>query len=78
MKKKIFGAVFIALVAITAGWNYQQNKQRVELSGLALENVEALASGEGGDEYSKNVWERHQRTDGTGYNCTKTGSSTCF
>ena len=28
--------------------NYQQSKQNVELSDLALENVEALASGEGG------------------------------
>ena len=36
----------VATVAI-AGWNYQQNKE-VELSDLAMENVEALASGESG------------------------------
>lgn len=34
----------VATVAI-AGWNYQQNKE-VELSDLAMANVEALASGE--------------------------------
>ena len=38
----------IAVLAATAGWNYQHNDQNVRLSDLALENVEALASGEGG------------------------------
>lgn len=46
MKKKIFGAALIAAMAVAAGWNYQQNKQSVELSDLAKANVEALASGE--------------------------------
>lgn len=44
MKKILFSAAVIATVAI-AGWNYQQNKE-VELSDLAMENVEALAQGE--------------------------------
>ena len=43
MRKKIFGAVLIAAMAVAAGWNYQQNKQSVELSDLAMANVEALA-----------------------------------
>lgn len=30
---------------MVAGWNYQQNKQEVELSDLALENIDALARG---------------------------------
>lgn len=47
MKKIIFTVAIIATAAI-AGWNYQQNKQSVELSDLALENVEALARDEGG------------------------------
>ncbi|WFE86598.1 NVEALA domain-containing protein [Parabacteroides chongii] len=47
MNKKIWGAALIATMAIAAGWNYQQNKQCVELSDLASANVEALASGEG-------------------------------
>ena len=33
-------------IAAAAGWNYQQNKQSVELSDLALENIEALADPE--------------------------------
>ena len=44
MKKILFSVAVIATVAI-AGWNYQQNKE-VELSDLAMENVEALAQGE--------------------------------
>ena len=46
MRKKIFGAVLIAAMAVAAGWNYQQNKQSVELSDLAMANVEALADPE--------------------------------
>ena len=46
MRKKIFGAVLIAVMAVAAGWNYQQNKQSVELSDLAMANVEALADPE--------------------------------
>ena len=44
MKKILFSVAVIATVAI-AGWNYQQNKE-VDLSDLAMENVEALANGE--------------------------------
>lgn len=69
MKKKIFGAVFIALVAITAGWNYQQNKQRVELSGLALENVEALASGETGSNKCSDSCKEWSGNSGGGIAC---------
>lgn len=51
MNKKIWGAALIATMAVAAGWNYQQNKQCVELSDLASANVEALASGEGSGIY---------------------------
>ena len=44
MKKYIISMMAVATVAI-AGWNYQQNKE-IELSDLAMENVEALANGE--------------------------------
>lgn len=44
MKKALYAVAVIATVAI-AGWNYQQNKE-VELSDLAMENVEALANWE--------------------------------
>ena len=42
MGKKIIGVIAFAAIA-AAGWNYQQNKNEVQLSDLALENVEALA-----------------------------------
>ena len=48
MKKALYAVAVIATVAI-AGWNYQQNKEKVELSDLALENVEALANTEDRD-----------------------------
>lgn len=50
MKKYILGIAVIATVAI-AGWNYQQNQESVVLSDLALENIEALATGESDDEF---------------------------
>ena len=46
MGTKILGVIAFAAIAVAAGWNYQQNKQNVELSDLALANIEALASGE--------------------------------
>lgn len=52
-----------------------KKKKRIELSGVSLANVEALASGEG--DYSQKIWERFYRPDCTGYNCTKTGNETC-
>ena len=55
MGKKIIGVISFAAIASAAGWNYQQNKQNVELSDLALENVEALASREGGSTKYKYV-----------------------
>jgi hypothetical protein len=49
MKKKMLGIIAFAAIAAVAGWNYNQNMNNVNLSDLALENVEALASGEGGN-----------------------------
>lgn len=49
MKKKIFGVAFIAAMAVAAGWNFNQSKNEVDLSDLALANVEALANIEWGD-----------------------------
>ncbi|RHJ94028.1 NVEALA domain-containing protein [Parabacteroides bouchesdurhonensis] len=43
MKKKIFGILIVAAVAIVAGWNVNQNSKKVQLSDLTLSNVEALA-----------------------------------
>lgn len=52
MKKKILGVALIATMAVAAGWNFNQSKNEVEFSELAMANVEALALGEG----SGNSW----------------------
>ena len=44
MGKKILGVIALVAIAAATGWNYQQNKQEVEFSDLALANVEALAT----------------------------------
>lgn len=46
MKKKVLGIVTAVAVVAIAGVNYLQMNQSVELSDLALANVEALAQGE--------------------------------
>ena len=43
--KKIAAMAMVAAVAVTAGWNFYQNTQGVEMNELALANVEALANG---------------------------------
>ena len=48
MKKKIVSAVFVAAIAIAAGYTMKQNAEKNDLSDIALANVEALASGESG------------------------------
>ena len=51
MKKYIISMMAVVTVAI-AGWNYQQNKE-VELSDLAMENVEALAQCESDEDFNE-------------------------
>ena len=43
MKKRIFGAALLVAIAVAAGWNYNQSRNEVPLSDLALANAEALA-----------------------------------
>ena len=43
MKKKFIKVIAFVAIAIAASYNYTQNKNVVELSDLALENIEALA-----------------------------------
>lgn len=45
--KKYLGIITIAAIAAVTGWNYNQSQNDIELSDLALANVEALARGEG-------------------------------
>ena len=77
MKKHIFGAALLVAIAVAAGWNYQQNKQDVQLSDLALTNVEALASGEGSGDCkwrtghsSVTGWLAICDSYGVGYSCS--------
>ena len=63
MRKKILGTDLevsavgfvafspLANVAVAAAWNINQSENEIKLSDLALDNVEALASGEGGSGY---------------------------
>lgn len=69
--------VIVAAVAITASYNvFQANDlKQNSLSDIALQNVDALSQTESGN--GESVWERYYRPDGTGYNCTKTGNTTC-
>lgn len=46
-RAKMIGVIVSAAITVAAAWGYQQNKSSMELSSLALENIEALASGEG-------------------------------
>ena len=76
--KKVLLTVAVVATAAIAGWNYQQNQQSVELSDLAMENVDALANGEGGTGCR---WKRVQDEYGCTYhNCVSNGdgsSCTC-
>ena len=72
MGKRIIGVIAFAAIAVAAGWNYQQNKQSVELSDLALANIEALASGEG----STNNKALAQKANGE-YCCTPLNGNNC-
>lgn len=46
--KRIIKLSLVAVFACVAGYNvYQSQKQQMELSDLTLENIEALARGEG-------------------------------
>lgn len=49
--KRIIKLSLVAVFACVAGYNVYQSQKQVELSGLMLENVEALAGDESGNNY---------------------------
>lgn len=52
MKKKLFGMIVVAVVAIVAGYNVYLSQNETKLSDLVLANVEAFAwGGENGGPY---------------------------
>lgn len=44
MRKKILGATFVVAIAAITGYNTFVNQTKVEMSDMALVNVEALAN----------------------------------
>ncbi|EDV01515.1 hypothetical protein BACCOP_01458 [Phocaeicola coprocola DSM 17136] len=48
MNKKILKVVFASAFALVAGYSVYASQQEVEMSDLAMANVEALAGGESG------------------------------
>ncbi|WP_302559530.1 NVEALA domain-containing protein [Phocaeicola coprocola] len=46
MKKNILKLVFASAFALVAGYSVYASQKKVEMSDLAMANVEALASGE--------------------------------
>lgn len=64
--KKIIGIILTAVAAVTGVWSFSQMQNEMELSDLALANVEALAAPETDKEF----------TDATGCYATCC-SSTC-
>ena len=65
MGTKILGVIAFVAIAAAAGWNYQQNKNEVQLFDLALENAEALARGESGTDYCDDFTTMRCMTSGT-------------
>ncbi len=49
MKRKFFGIVIVAIIAIIASWNISRRTSNGSLTDLALNNIEALADPEVGD-----------------------------
>lgn len=49
MKKKLIGVIVLVAIAVVATWNYNHSKKEINMSDLALANVEALAINEGAD-----------------------------
>lgn len=49
MKQNILKLVFASAFALVAGYSIHASQQKVELSDLAMANVEALAVGENND-----------------------------
>lgn len=48
MKKSVFKIIFVATFTMAASYNVYALQQEVEMSDLALDNVEVLADDEGG------------------------------
>lgn len=52
MKKNFLKYGFVAAFALVAGYGVYASQQKVEMSDLAMANVEALAQGESSEEFT--------------------------
>lgn len=74
MKKNILKSVFVSAFALVAGYSVYASQQKVEMSDLAMANVEALASRESSTCTFSYV-EKNQATNTL--NCSGNGSLCC-
>lgn len=74
MKKKLISAAFVVAIALTAGYNVYTSQNKVALSDLALDNVEALASGEGGS-WTGKIWLNGEHGTGGCIHCPEQDSN---
>ena len=77
--KKIAKIAFVAMFGLAIGYTaYNSQKEEVPLSDIALDNVEALASG---SESGSNTWYIYVRPEepgyAPGYNCWTGGRESC-
>lgn len=63
--KKLFSIIAIVAILATVGLNFIQNQDEIELSELALANIEALAQYEDGSSTNWDCWS--QEKSGSGY-----------
>ncbi|WP_455628554.1 NVEALA domain-containing protein [Parabacteroides chinchillae] len=76
MKKKLLSVVAVAMIAVAAAWNVNENKNEITLSDLTLDNVEALAAREVGDGTFQDYAIRVPKPEG-GYSCSGIGIIIC-
>lgn len=63
--KKIFNVTLYFALVLFTGYNIYTSQREDEMSDLAIANIEALASGEGGSSSSWSCWSKEKK--GTGY-----------
>jgi len=77
MKKNILKVTLVAAFALIAGFNVYNAQKPETMSGLALANVEALASGEGGS-WTGRIWLNGEYGTGGCIHCPEDDSNcTC-
>lgn len=74
MKRKVTSIIVIVAITVLAGWSIVQQKDNVELSELALENIDALAGCEVAGWISGGYWVTNFGCDWT---CHSPGPVSC-